>query len=118
MPWLDACRSLPQGGRIMVLRRTGRAGGVLAMWMFSAIAGAQPPVENPPAVTTNPAGTPPAATSYPSDNSSYLLGNGESFNDGQELGPQYRFQADWVFFTRQNRAKSIPVFSGPESVNQ
>ncbi|HLQ43169.1 MAG TPA: hypothetical protein VK137_00455, partial [Planctomycetaceae bacterium] len=102
----------------MVLRRTRRAAGVLAIWMFSAIAGAQPPVENPPAVTTNPAGTPPAATSYPSDNSSYILGNGESFYDGQELGPQFRFQADWVFFTRQNRAKSIPVFSGPESVNQ
>ena len=63
-----------------------------------------------------PAGNPPAATSYPSDNSSYSLGNGESFYDGQELGPQFRFQADWVFFTRQNRAKDLPVIDGPESL--
>ena len=91
----------------MVLRRTRVAAGLLAVWMFSAIAGAQPP-----------AGNPPAATSYPADNSSYTLDNGESFYDGQELGPQFRFQADWVFFTRQNQAKDLPVINGPESFSQ
>ncbi len=92
---------------MMLLRRTRLAAGVFAVWMASAIAGAQPPAE-----------IPPTAASYPSDNSSYFMENGDFFPEGPELGPRFRFQADWVYFTRQNRSKSLPVFSGPESVDQ
>ena len=91
----------------MLLRRSRIAAGVLALWMSSALVWAQPPT-----------GTPSAPTPNPTDNSSYYLDNGDGFANGLELGPQFRVQADYVYFTRENRAKEIPVITGPDTFSQ
>ena len=92
---------------MMLLRQTRMAAGALAVWVSSALAWAQPPTDD------SSAATPP-----PSDNSSYVFDNGDGFANGLELGPQFRFQADWVYFTRQNHAKDIPVITGPDAFSQ
>ena len=91
----------------MLLRRSWIAAGVLAVWMGSALAWAQPPT-----------GDSSAAPQNPTDNSSYYFDDGDGFADGLELGPQFRVQADYVFFTRQNRAKDDPVLNGPDIFSQ
>ncbi len=91
----------------MLLRRSWIAAGVLAVWMGSALAWAQPPTESPSAVAPSPA-----------DHSSYYFDNGDGFANGLELGPQFRVQADYVFFTRQNHAKDNPVVTGPDAFSQ
>ncbi|MCX7423583.1 MAG: hypothetical protein NT013_29170 [Planctomycetia bacterium] len=91
----------------MLLRRSWIAAGVLAVWMGSALAWAQTPTESPSVAASNPP-----------ENSSYYFDNGDGFADGLELGPQFRVQADYVFFTRQNRAKENPVLNGPDIFSQ
>ncbi len=91
----------------MRLRSSRWAASVLVLGMSAATAIAQPPA----APATDAAYPQPEALNYSFDES----GN---FYDELELSSQFRFQADWVYFTRQNLAKSIPLFSGPESVNQ
>ncbi len=86
----------------MLLRRTRKAVGVLCLWMSSSFVIAQPPAAGP--AETNV---------YPSDGS-YLQDGVPIFDDELELWPQFRFQADWVYMTRQNRSSSLPVISGPD----
>ncbi len=88
----------------MVSRPTRMAVGVLCFWMTSVLALAQPPVESPT-----------AAALYPQDGSSYLYNNGTSFEDELELSPAFRFQADWVFWKRNNNAEDLSAISGPDS---
>lgn len=97
----------------MFLRSTRWAASVLALGMSAATVVAQPPagsVSAPPGVNSLMA--PPAA--YPQEGFNYTFADGDNFYDELDLSPQFRFQADWVFYNRQNLAKSIPVISGPE----
>lgn len=88
-------------------RRSSRwAASVLALGMSAATAVAQPP-----AVPATDAAYPPEALNYSFDDEGNFL-------DELDLSPQFRFQADWIYFTRENRARSLPLFTGPESVNQ
>ena len=94
----------------MFLRSTRWAASVLALGMSAATVVAQPPAA--------PAKAPPAADSliappsaYPQEGVNYSFENGENFYNELDLSPQFRFQADYVFYTRQNRAKALPVIS-------
>lgn len=89
----------------MRLRLSRWAASVLALGVSAATAVAQPPA------------APPTDAAYPPEALNYSFDDG-NFYDELDLSPQFRFQADWVYYTRQNRAKSIPLFNGPESVNQ
>lgn len=91
----------------MRLRSSRWAASVLALGMSAATVIAQPP----DAPATDAAYPQPEALNYSFDEA-------DSFYDELDLSSQFRFQADWIYFTRQNRSKSIPLFDGPESVNQ
>ncbi|MBC7819294.1 MAG: hypothetical protein IAG10_20600 [Planctomycetaceae bacterium] len=98
----------------MFLRSTRWTASVLALGMSAATVVAQPPAgpTNAPPVA-NSLIAPPSA--YPQEGVNYSFDEGGNFYDELDLSPQFRFQADWVFYTRQNRAKSLPVISGDES---
>ncbi len=102
------------GGIKMFLRSTRWAASVLALGMSAAIAIAQPP--------TAPMKAPPASDGliappsvYPQEGVNYSFEDGGNFYDELDLSPQFRFQADWVYYTRENQAKSLPVIAGDES---
>lgn len=90
----------------MRLRSSRWAASVLALGMSAAVAIAQPPA------------APATDAAYPSEALNYSFDDGGNFYDELDLSSQFRFQADWVSYTRQNKAESIPLFTGPESVNQ
>lgn len=90
----------------MRLRSSRWAASVLALGMSAATAIAQPPA------------APATDAAYPPEALNYSFDDGGNFYDELDLSPQFRFQADWVYYTRQNKAESIPLFTGPESVNQ
>lgn len=90
----------------MRLRLSRWAASVLALGMSAAATIAQPPA------------TPTTDAAYPPEALNYSFDEEGNFFDELDLSPRFRFQADWVYFTRENRAKSIPLFTGPESVNQ
>lgn len=90
----------------MRLRSSRWAASVLALGLSATTAMAQPPA---------PA---PATTGYPAEALDYSFQDGDNFFEDLDLGPQFRFQADWVYYSRQNKARSIPLFTGPESVTQ
>lgn len=96
----------------MRLRSSRWTASVLALGMSAASAIAQPPS----APVATPA--PPEASAYPQEGLNYSFDEGSEFYDGLDLSPQFRFQAEWIYYTRENRAKSVPLFTGPESVNQ
>ena len=98
----------------MFLRSTRWAASVLALGMSAATVVAQPPV--------GPANAPPAANSligppavYPQEAGdvqfNHWYDDGGSLFGELDLSPQFRFQADYVFYTRQNRAKALPVIN-------
>lgn len=89
----------------MRLRLSRWAASVLALGVSAATAVAQPPAA-------------PTDVAYPPEALNYSFGDEGNFFDELDLSPQFRFQADWVYYTRENRAKSIPLFTGPESVSQ
>ena len=102
----------------MFLRSTRWVASVLALGMSAATVVAQPPA--------GPANGPPAANSligppavYPQEAGdvqfNHWYDNGGSLFGDLDLSPQFRFQADYLFYTRQNRAKALPVISGDES---
>src|SRR5690349_15898658 len=101
----------------MRLRPTRWAASLLALGISTATAVAQTPSApaNAPVVPSPSTTTAPA---FPQEGFDYSFDDGSNFYDELDLGPLFRFQADWIFFTRQNRAKSLPLFTGPESVNQ
>ena len=90
----------------MRLRLSRWAASVLALGMSAATSVAQPPT------------APATDAAYPPEALNYSFNEAGNFLDELDLSPQFRFQADWVYFTRSNRAKSIPLFSGSETVNQ
>lgn len=90
----------------MNLRLSRWAASVLALGMSAATVIAQPPA------------APTMDAAYPPEPLDYSFDNQGNFYDELELGSQFRFQADWIYFTRQNTAKSIPLFAGSESVSQ
>ncbi len=92
----------------MRLRSSRWSASVLALSMAAAAATA---IAQPPAA-------PATDAAYPADALNYSFDETGNFYDELDLSSQFRFQADWVYFTRQNRSKSIPLFDGPESVNQ
>ena len=92
----------------MFLRSTRWAASVLALGMSAATVVAQPPAA--------PASAPPVSDSllappsaYPHEGANYSFEKGENFYNELDLSPQFRFQADYLFYTRQNRAKALPV---------
>lgn len=94
----------------MFLRSTRWAASVLALGMSAATVVAQPPAAPAKAPPVSDALiAPPSA--YPQEGVNYSFENGENFNNELDLSPQFRFQADYVFYTRQNRAKALPVIS-------
>ena len=90
----------------MRLRSSRWAASVLALGMSAATAIGQPPA------------APATDAAYPSEALNYSFDEGGNFFDELELSSQFRFQADWVNYTRQNKANSIPLFTGPDSVSQ
>ena len=90
----------------MRLRLSRWAASVLTLGMSAATAIAQPPA------------APSADAAYPSEALNYSFDEAGNFYDELDLSPRFRFQADWLYFTRQNLAKSTPLFNGPESVTQ
>lgn len=102
----------------MFLRSTRWVASVLALGISAATVVAQPPVGS--------ANAPPGADSlilppsaYPQEAGDFQFNHwddegGSLFGD-LELSPQFRFQADWIYYTRQNRARALPVISGDES---
>lgn len=97
----------------MFLRSTRWAASVLALGMSAAVM-AQPPAgppTNPP--VSNSLMAPPEA--YPQGGYDYVFDEGGNFYDELDLSPQFRFQADWVYYTRRNQAKSLPVIGGAEA---
>lgn len=90
----------------MRLRLSRWAASVLALGVSAATVVAQPPAE------------PPIDAAYPPEALNYSFDDGGNFYDELDLSPQFRFQADWLYYTRQNEAKSIPLFTGPETVSQ
>lgn len=90
----------------MRLRSSRWAASVLALGMSAAAAIAQPPA------------APATDAAYPPEALNYSFDEGGNFYDELDLSSQFRFQADWVYYTRQNKAESIPLFTGPESVSQ
>lgn len=86
----------------MLLRGTRKVVGALCVWMSSSVVLAQPPAPET------------VAPSAPQE-SSYLAYDQPAFDDDLELWAQFRFQADWVYLTRQNQARNVPAFTGPES---
>lgn len=90
----------------MRLRSSRWAASVLALGMSATAAIAQPPT------------APATDAAYPAEALNYSFEEAGNFYDELDLSSQFRFQADWVYYTRQNKAESIPLFTGPESVNQ
>ncbi len=90
----------------MRLRSSRWAASVLALGMSAAAAIAQPPA------------APATDAAYPSEALNYTFDDGGNFYDELDLSSQFRFQADWVSYTRDNQAKNIPLFTGSESVSQ
>ena len=94
----------------MFLRSTRWAASVLALGVSAATVIAQPPAGTanaPPAA--NSLFTPQAA--HPQMESNYSFDETGNLFDELDLSPRFRFQADYLFYTRQNRAKSLPVIS-------
>ncbi len=92
----------------MFLRSTRWAASVLALGMSAVTAVAQPPAGTanaPPGA--NSLITPPMAN--PQEGPNYSFDETGNFYDELELSPRFRFQADYLFYTRQNRAKALPV---------
>jgi hypothetical protein len=87
----------------MLLRRARKAVGILCLWMSASYLHAQPPMSSP------------SAPELPRQDNAYLWSDVPSFDDGRELWPQFRFQAEWVYFTRRNRADDPAVVTGPDS---
>ena len=94
----------------MFLRSTRWAASVLALGMSAATVVAQPPAA--------PAKAPPASDAliappsvYPQEGANYSFEDGDNFFNELDLSPQFRFQADYLFYTRENRAKALPVIS-------
>ena len=100
----------------MFLRSTRWAASVLALGMSAATVGAQPP-DSP--ATAQPGPSAAALAAFPQEAGDFQWNHwyddGGSLFGELELSPQFRFQADWVFYTRQNRAKALPVINGDES---
>ena len=92
----------------MRLRSSRWSASVLALALAAVAATA---IAQPPAA-------PATDAAYPADALNYSFDESGNFYDELDLSSQFRFQADWVYFTRQNRSKSVPLFDGPESVNQ
>ena len=82
-----------------------------SVWALGLAAMAATAIAQPPAA-------PPTDAAYPADALNYSFDESGNLFDELELSSQFRFQADWVYFTRQNRSQSIPLFNGSESVNQ
>ncbi len=98
----------------MFLRSTRWAASVLALGMSAATVVAQPPAAPAKAPPVSDALiAPPSA--YPQEGVNYSFEDGDNFYNELDLSPQFRFQADYLFYTRQNRAKALPVISGDES---
>lgn len=102
----------------MFLRSTRWVASVLALGISAATAVAQPPAgsANPPPGADS-LFVPPSA--YPQEAGDFQFNHwdddgGSLFGD-LELSPRFRFQADWIYYTRQNRARALPVISGDES---
>lgn len=87
----------------MLLRRTQWAASLLALGISVSVAMAQPPSGIGNSVP------PPEELAYSFDN------NG-NFIDGLDLGPRWRFQADWVNYTRENTAKETSMITGAEPI--
>ncbi|MFM9965615.1 MAG: hypothetical protein ACKV2Q_30890 [Planctomycetaceae bacterium] len=102
----------------MFLRQTRWVASVLALGISAATVVAQPPAgsaNGPP--LANSLIAPPSA--YPQEAGDFQFNHwdddgGSLFGD-LELSPQFRFQADWIYYTRQNRARALPIISGDES---
>ena len=90
----------------MRLRSSRWSASVLALGMSAATAVAQSPA------------APATDAAYPAQALNYSFDEGGNFYDELDLSSQFRFQADWVSYSRQNKANNIPLFTGPESVSQ
>ena len=77
----------------MRLRSSRWAASVLALGMSAAAAIAQPPA------------APATDAAYPSEALNYSFDEGGNFYDELDLGSQFRFQADWLYFRRGNSVK-------------
>jgi hypothetical protein len=47
----------------------------------------------------------------------YSFDESGNFFEELDLSPRFRFQADWISYTRNNDAKNIPLFTGPEATS-
>jgi hypothetical protein len=98
----------------MFLRSKRWAASVLALEMSAATVVAQPPAAPMNAAPASNSLIAPSSA-YPQEGVNYSFDEGGNFYDELDLSPQFRFQADWVYYTRENRAKALPVISGDES---
>ena len=98
----------------MFLRSTRWAASVLALGMSAATVVAQQPAASVKASPASDALIAPPSV-YPQEGVNYSFQDGDNFYDELDLSPRFRFQADWVYYTRENRAKSLPIISGDES---
>jgi hypothetical protein len=101
-----------------MIRRPSRwAAGWLVFGLSAATVFAQPPAspETPPTELIAPPASAEAA--YSQQGWDYSFDESGNFFDELDLSPRFRFQADWVYYTRNNDAKNIPLFTGPEATS-
>lgn len=84
----------------MRMRRTSLAASLLSLTLSAS------------ALAQAPTGGSPVESAYPTSRAEYV--NGESTDD-RNLDWQWRFSADAVYMTRNNRSNDIPIIAGPET---
>ncbi len=95
----------------MLFSRMRWGASFLFLGMSAAMANAQPP--SGPATSPPPSGESPAAA-YSQSELEHLFDENGNYLDELDLGPRFRFQADWVSYTRQNNSRSLPIVTGEE----